>query len=138
MTLPFFCPDNIYWPCLGKVRLGRPNQNQYSRSIFISEEEKNHSTQNCMHYNGVMPNFQFWFSFVFKKYEFSFIKNLSKFLTIYIIFFFKLAIIPLLWSLCWCQRNLFHLVAMDNECLMQFETLKSKVLGKWKTKYMLI
>ena len=56
----FFCPANIYRPSLGKVRLGRPNKNRFSRSIFISEEkEKTHSTQNCMHYNAAEPNFQF-------------------------------------------------------------------------------
>ena len=38
----FFCLANIYRPSLGKVRLGRPNQNRFSHSIFITEEkEKN-------------------------------------------------------------------------------------------------
>ena len=34
-------------------------QNEYQRSIFISEEvEKDHSTRNCMHYNATELDFQ--------------------------------------------------------------------------------
>ena len=34
-------------------------QNLYQHSIFISEEEdKEHFTQNCMHYNVTEPDFQ--------------------------------------------------------------------------------
>ena len=36
----------------------------------------------------------------------------------------------MLWRLCWCQCNLFHLVPMDNECLNQFWTFKNSTLGK--------
>ena len=44
-----FCLANIYRPSLGKVQ--------------FSEEKKNHSTQNCMHYNGTEADFKFKFSF---------------------------------------------------------------------------
>ena len=52
----FFCPVNIYRPSLGKVRLGRPTQNRFSHSILISEEKKDYSIQNCMHYNASEPH----------------------------------------------------------------------------------
>ena len=42
----------------GRWGQGRPNP-KYQRSIFISEEEKDHSTQNCQHYNSTEPDFQF-------------------------------------------------------------------------------
>ena len=71
----FFCLANIYRPSLEKVGSVGLTQNQFSGSIFISEEkEKKHSTQNCMHYNVLMTDFQFSFSFIFKKY----LKNLAK------------------------------------------------------------
>ena len=41
----------------------------------------------------------------------------------------------MLWSLCWYQCNLFHLIAMDNQCLKWFENSLGKVqLGRpnWK------
>ena len=90
-----------------------------------------------MHNNGIMPDFQFWFSFIqiyfFKCYQ----KILSKLWTIliynnYSLVFLgrKSGIIPLSWSLHWCQLNLFHLVAMDNECLKPFWTFKNSTLEK--------
>ena len=55
----------IHFYSKNNIKMHIPNnyvlkfQNQYQCSIFISEEEKNeHSTQNCMHYNGTEPNFQ--------------------------------------------------------------------------------
>ena len=36
----------------------------------------------------------------------------------------------LLWRLCWCQCNLFHLVLMDNECLNRFWTFKNSTFWK--------
>ena len=51
----FFSKNNI------KIHIPKSHllkfQNRYHRSIFISEEEtKDHSTQNCMHYNDTEPN----------------------------------------------------------------------------------
>ena len=63
----FFCEANIYRPGLGKVRLGRPNPKLLQPLNFYLRRKKKHSTQNCMHNNGMMPDFQFWFSFIFKK-----------------------------------------------------------------------
>ena len=61
----FFCQANIYRPSLGKVRLGRPNPHPTTTAQFLSQKEKkDHSTQNCMHYNTAHPNFQFFFSFI--------------------------------------------------------------------------
>ena len=90
----FFCLANIYRPSLGKVQLGRPTQNCFSCSIFISEEEKkDHSTQNCMHYNATEPDFQFCFSFIFKKRFKNFIKKPIKILNnIYTFFFLNQAL----------------------------------------------
>ena len=66
-VLAFFCPANIYRPSLGKVRLGRPNPKPLKPlNFYLRKKKKDHSTQNCMHNNGMMPNFQFKFSFIFK------------------------------------------------------------------------
>ena len=60
-VLFFFCAANIYWPSLGKVRLGRPNPKPIQPLNFFSEGKKDHSTQNCMNYKGMKPDFQFSF-----------------------------------------------------------------------------
>ena len=84
-----------------------------------------------------LPIFNFDFHPFFKKYFKKLSKNLSKCLTIYIyiiiiviIYFFESEAVLLLWSLCWCQCNLFHLVAMDNECLNRFWNFKTQLLRK--------
>ena len=53
----FFCLANIYRPSLGKVRLGKPNQTQQGLNFYLWK--KKNYTQNCMHYNASLPNFQF-------------------------------------------------------------------------------
>ena len=135
MFLLFFCPANIYRPSLGKMRLGRPNPNWFSRSIFILEEkEKTHSTQNCMLYKDLKINFQFWFSYIFKKYVKKIIKKPVKFFNYTynnnLVFFFLINLQIHVVSLCWCQHNLFHRVAMDNECLKQFWNFENPTFGK--------
>ena len=60
----FFWPANVYRPCLGKVRLGRFNPKPIPAS---SEEKKDHSTQNCMHYNGTKPQFSILMFIYLKK-----------------------------------------------------------------------
>ena len=51
-------------------------------------------------------------------------------ITNYSFFFFKSVFSMVLGSLCWCQRNLFHLVLMDNACLKRFWNFKTQHLGK--------
>ena len=53
--LLYFCMANNYRPSLGKVRLGRANPTPN----FYLRRKKKRSTQNCAHYNAVLPNFQF-------------------------------------------------------------------------------
>ena len=62
-----FFPVNIYSPSLGKVWLGRLNQTPLQGLNFYLRRKKKHSAPNCMHYNASLHNFQFWFSFIFKK-----------------------------------------------------------------------
>ena len=128
MILPFFYLANIYRPGLGKVQLDRPNSKLIQPlNFYLRKKGKTHSTQNCMHNNGLDTDFQFWFSFIFKKYY-------QFFLPIYIIiihnFFFKSVSNPVLVSLCWCQHNLFHCIAMENECLNRFWNFKNPTSGK--------
>ena len=40
MFVPFFCPANIYWPSLGKVRLGRPNPKPLQPLNFYLRRKK--------------------------------------------------------------------------------------------------
>ena len=81
---------------------------------------------NCTHY--ISPQI-FNFCLCLKNVS----KNLSKCLTIYIIiifvlFFQKSDCETLLWSLCWCQRNLFHPVVIDNEWFRLVWNLKKAQL----------
>ena len=132
----FFCLVNIYRPSLGKVWLGRPNPKPLQPINFYPRRKKKYnSTQNCMHNKSMMPNFQFWFSFIFKKYLKISKKTVKSINYIYnnyslVFFFWKSGIIPLLWSFYWCQHNLFHLVAMDNECLKRFWNFKNSTFEK--------
>ena len=63
----FFIFANIYWSSLEKVRLGRPDPKPIQPLNFYLRENT-HPTQNCMHYNGLEPDFPFWYAFIFKKY----------------------------------------------------------------------
>ena len=55
-----FFPANIHRPSLGKVRLGRPNPKPIQPlNFYLRRKKKDCSTQNCMHYNGIKPDFQF-------------------------------------------------------------------------------
>ena len=57
----FFCLANIYWPSLGKGWLGKPNPKLIQPlNLYLRREKKDHSTQNCMHYNDMKSDFQFW------------------------------------------------------------------------------
>ena len=58
---------NIYKPSQGKVQLGRLNPKPIQQLNFYLKKKK-HSTQNSMHLNAMMSDFQFKFSFIFKKY----------------------------------------------------------------------
>ena len=103
------------WVCL--------TENHISHSIFISEEKKTFYSELIVCTTTVkIPIFNF--DFHFKEYLKFVIKNLSNFVTIYIIiinyYFFKSGSAALQRSLCWCQRNSFHRVPMDDECLMRF------------------
>ena len=52
----------------GRCSYSGLTQNYFSLSIFISQgKKKDHSTQNCMHNNDMIPDFQFSFSFIFSK-----------------------------------------------------------------------
>ena len=76
-----FCLDNIYRPSLGKLQLGRPNPKPIPLlNFYLRRRKKDHSIQNCMHYNGAEPDFQFWFWFIFNKMLKFFIKKPSKIL----------------------------------------------------------
>ena len=59
------CPCNFFlWLIfIGLVRLGR----QIQPLNFYLRRKKKHSTQNCMHYNGTAPDFQFLFLFILNK-----------------------------------------------------------------------
>ena len=54
----FFCLANIYRPSLGEVQLGRPNPKPIPvLNFYLKKKKKDHSTQNCMHYNGTESDF---------------------------------------------------------------------------------
>ena len=99
--LSFFCSANIYRPSLGKVWLGRHHlmaltQNRSSCSIFISEEKEKpillRIVCTIMDWTQI---FNFDFNLFLKYIKKCLSKNLSKFLTTYmiiIIFFLKIYI----------------------------------------------
>ena len=63
----FNCPPNIYRPSLGKVWLGRPNQKLIQPlNFYLRRDKKDHSNQNCMHYNGMKPDFDLFLKKIFK------------------------------------------------------------------------
>ena len=75
----FFCPASIYGPSLGKVWLVRPNQNCFSRSIFDKKR-----TFYSELYALQCINVQFSI-LIFIYLKTKIVKNMSTFLTIYII-----------------------------------------------------
>ena len=127
----FFCPANIYRPSLRKVRLGRPKTD--SAAQFLSHKKKKNPILlrivcTTTDWSPILNfDFHLFLKFIKKNYK----KN-STFLTIYIIIihFLKSGSKSELWSFCWCQRNLFHRIAMDNECLKRFWNFKTKLLEK--------
>ena len=132
----FFCPENIYRPSLGKVRLGRPNPKPIQPLYFYLRRNKKTVLLRIVYPTTVWcPIYNFDFNLFKKNILQCYQKNLPKICNIYIIiihyyFFVKSGIMPLLWSLCWCQHNLFHLVAIYNECLKRFWNFKNSTFGK--------
>ena len=136
MFLPFFCLANIYRPSLGKMRLGRPNQNQSISLKFYLRKKKNILLRIVCTTMFRYLNFNFDFHLFLKIYFKNVSKNhLSKCLIIYIIIINKIVFWKsdgdaLLWSFCWCQLNLFHQIAMDNEWIRLFWNFKNSNFGK--------
>ena len=130
----FFCPANIYRRNLGRGQLRRPNPKvNTALNIYLRRKKKYHSIQNCTHYNFVLDIFKFNFFFfnIFRKY----VKKMSKtFTNIYtkysLIPFLKISNVRLLWSLFWCQRNLVHSAAINNEFGIKFLNSKITNVGK--------
>ena len=127
----FFCPANIYRRNLGRGRLGRPNPKvKYSPQFWSQKEKKYHSIQNCTHYNLALDIFEFHFSFFLNILR-KCVKNTSKIFTKYsLITFLKICNVCLLWSLFWCQRNLVHHAAINNEFGIKFLNSKITSVGK--------
>ena len=130
----FFCLANIYRPSLGQVWLGRPNWKPIQLQ-FSSPKKKKHSSQNCMHCNGMMPSFQFWFSFIFKKIlKFWSKKMVTFFNYIYNSSFnfllLKIEHHSIVMKSLMSTIYFIHHVVMDNERLKLFSNFKSPTSGK--------
>ena len=74
----FFYPANIYRPSLGKVQLGRPNQNLIQPLNFYLRRKKKHYPE----FNALQQNDA---DFKLFKKKIIFFQKISNFLTIYII-----------------------------------------------------
>ena len=134
MSFLSFCPANIYRPSLGKVRLGRPNPKLVQPLNFYLSRKKIPFYSELHALQRYDARFLILILIYFlKNIKNVFKKTLSNICNMYIIIIHyswggKSGIIPLLWSLCWCQRNLFHLVVIDNECLKRFWNFKTQLL----------
>ena len=83
----FFCPHHIYSPSLGKVRLGKPNPNQHNSLNFYLKRKKT-TFYLELYTQHLASDFQFSFSFIFKKYIKCIKKPVKMFNYIYNNFFF--------------------------------------------------
>ena len=126
----FFCPSNIYRRNLGRGRLGRPNPKVNTALNFYLRRKKTIPCYSELYTLQLLAaDFQisfFFFLNILRKY----VKNMSKtFTNIYtkysLIPFLKISNVRLLWSLFWCQRNLVHRAAMNNEFGIKY--LNSKI-----------
>ena len=121
-----FCLDNIYRPSLGKLQLGRPNPKLIPQlNFYLRRRKKDNSIQNCMHYNGAEPDFQFSFSFIFDKILKIFIEKPVKILNNmhYNIIFLKIRLCSIVVTSLLMSTQLTSFRWIMNVC-SGFETLK--------------
>ena len=132
LFLPFFCLDDIYRPNLGKVWLGRPNPNQHNSLNFYLKWKKKHILLRIVCTTTSRLRFSISSSLIFKKYIKKFSKKPVKMFN-YIYnnnYFFLNQTAKHCWSLCGCQRNLFHQVVMANEWFRLVWNFKNPTFGK--------
>ena len=140
----FFCPANIYRHNLGRGRLGSPNPKVNTALNFYLRRKKKipfnselYTLQLYVRYFQI--SFDFFYKYITKICK-KYVKNIYKYIyTKYsLVPFLKISNVCLLWSLFWCQCNLVHLAAINNEFGIKFLNSKITSVGKMDFNFFII